>query len=93
MKNSQYTGDLWKIYLISKRKKKNLNENTNKNLYFWWTYDEQEIDLIEVVGNELAAFEIKWGNKTPNVPNAFATAYPQATYKVINQNNYLDFIL
>jgi len=79
--------------LISERKKKNLNENTNRDLYFWRTYDEQEIDLIEVAGDELAAFEIKWGNKTPKVPNAFATAYPQATYMVVNQGNYLEFIL
>ena len=89
----QDVGALWENYLISERKKKDLNENTNKEFYFWRTYDEQEIDLIETAGDELAAFEIKWGNKTPNVPAAFATAYPQATYSVVNQSNYLDFIL
>lgn len=83
---------LWENYLISERKKKNLNENTNKDFYFWRTYDDQEIDLIEIAGDEISAFEIKWGNKTPKVPNAFADAYTQSNYLVVNKNNYLDFI-
>jgi len=88
----QDVGALWESYLISERIKKNLNENTQKELYFWRTYDGQEIDLIEVSGDEISAFEFKWGDKIPNVPQAFATAYPQATYQVVNRNNYLDYV-
>jgi len=89
----QDVGALWENYLISERKKKNLNENTNKDLYFWRTYDEQEIDLVEIEGDEITAFEIKWGNKTPKIPSAFATAYTQSNYLVVNRNNYLNFVL
>lgn len=85
-------GALWENYLISERKKKNLNTGVNKELYFWRTYDAQEIDLVEVDSDTISSFEIKWGNKAPNVPPAFAEAYPQATYTVINQKNYLHFI-
>ncbi len=88
----QDTGALWENYLIGERKKKNLNENTNKEFYFWRTYDNQEIDLIEISGDEISAFEIKWGNKTPKTPNAFAEGYAQSNYWVVNKNNYLDFI-
>jgi predicted AAA+ superfamily ATPase len=85
-------GALWENYLMSERKKKNINAGVNKELYFWRTYNGQEIDLVEVDGDAISAFEIKWGNKIPNVPQAFAEAYPQATYTVINQKNYLQFI-
>jgi len=86
----QDVGALWESYLIGERIKKNLNGNTQKELYFWRTYDGQEIDLIEVLGDEISAFEFKWGDKMPNPPQAFATAYPQAIYQVVNRNNYLD---
>ncbi|MCL2289747.1 MAG: ATP-binding protein [Bacteroidetes bacterium] len=88
----QDVGALWESYMIGERIKKNLNENTGKEFYFWRTYDEQEIDLLEVSGDTIFAFEFKWGDKIPNVPQAFSTAYPQATYQVLNKNNYLEFI-
>jgi len=87
----QDVGALWESYLISERIKKNLNENEGKEFYFWRTYDEQEIDLLEVSGDAISAFEFKWGDKMPNAPQAFKTAYPQATYRVVNRSNYLNF--
>jgi len=88
----QDVGALWESYLISERIKKNLNENSQKELYFWRTYDGQEIDLIELSGDEISAYEFKWGDKMPNTPQAFATAYPKAEYQVVNRENYLDYI-
>ena len=88
----QDIGALWENYLLSERIKKNLNENLDKELYFWRTYDGQEIDLVETQGDEITAFEFKWGDKTPPIPSAFTTAYPTTTYQVINRSNYLKFI-
>jgi predicted AAA+ superfamily ATPase len=89
----QDIGSLWENYLISERVKKNLNANHNKELYFWRTYDGQEIDLLEVDGNNIAAFEFKWGDKIPKIPEAFAKNYLQSTYQVVNKTNYLNFVL
>jgi predicted AAA+ superfamily ATPase len=89
----QDIGAIWENYLIGERIKKNLNEKTGKEFYFWRTYDGQEIDLIEVEDDKISAFEFnKWGNKMPNVPAVFARNYPQAKYQVVNRDNYLDFI-
>jgi predicted AAA+ superfamily ATPase len=88
----QDIGSLWENYLISERVKKNLNTNVNKDLYFWRTYDGQEIDLIEISGDEVAAYEFKWGEKQPKIPFAFSQNYPQAKFQVVNRNNYLEFI-
>ena len=88
----QDVGALWENYLISERLKKNLNERKDSMLYFWRTYDGQEIDLIEVYNGEIGAFEFKWGHKQPEIPVAFAQNYPYAKYHVVNKNNYLEFI-
>jgi predicted AAA+ superfamily ATPase len=88
----QDIGSLWENYLISERIKKNLNANVNKDLYFWRTYDGQEIDLIEVAGDEITAFEFKWGEREPKIPPAFSQNYPQAMFQVVNRKNYLEFI-
>ncbi|MDR2907129.1 MAG: ATP-binding protein [Bacteroidales bacterium] len=85
----QDIGKLWENYIISERMKKNLNENSDKNLYFWRTYSKQEIDLIETDGDKISAFEIKWGDKQPKTPSSFSESYPQATFEVVNRGNYL----
>ncbi|MDR0403705.1 MAG: ATP-binding protein [Treponema sp.] len=88
----QDTGALWENYLTNERLKSACNTRNAAGLYFWRTYDQQEIDLVEESGRNLSAFEFKWGDKKPKIPAAFAGAYPQASYQVINRENYLDFI-
>jgi predicted AAA+ superfamily ATPase len=82
-------GALWESYLIGERFKNMYNTGALCNFYFWRTYDQQEIDLVEESGGELSAFEFKWGGKSPKIPAAFRSAYPHATYKVINKDTYL----
>ena len=89
----QDTGALWENYLISERRKKMYFHLLPKNHYFWRTYDQQEIDLIEEGNNILSAFEFKWSAGKGRIPGAFAKAYQNASYTVINRDNYLNFIL
>lgn len=89
----QDVGALWENYLLSEKIKTANNHNKVKEFYFWRTYDNQEIDLIEESAEGLSAFEFKWGNKKPSVPVSFSAAYPEASYEVINKDNYLNFIL
>lgn len=85
-------GVLWEAYLISERIKKRENHGERANFYFWRNYSGVEVDLIEEYDGGLNAFEFKWGKKQPKVPKSFAEAYPEATYKVVNQENYLEFL-
>ena len=65
----------------------------NKNFYFWRTYQKQEIDLIEESGGELHAYEIKWSNrKKVKPPKLFLETYKNSDFKVINQENFLEFV-
>jgi uncharacterized protein len=86
-------GALWENYLASERVKfQNYNQKTVSN-YFWRTYDQQELDWLEEIADNLAGFEFKWNeNRKTKIPTAFAKAYPEASFEVINKGNYLDFI-
>jgi len=85
-------GALWENYLIGELIKRNYSLGLGQEFYFWRTYDGQEIDLIVESQNSLLAFEFKWGEKKSKVPSAFAGAYPNASYTVINKDNYLSLI-
>ena len=87
-------GDLWENYLASERVKKQNYQKIKAKNYFWRTYDQQELDWLEETGEALYGFEFKWNEKKKvKIPTAFAKAYPDATFEVINRSNYLDFIL
>ncbi len=86
-------GILWENWIVGERRKKNEYENTFRNQYFWRTYAQQEIDLVEEGDGKLKAFEIKWGDKKPKAPKSWRDAYPDADYAVINRENFQDFII
>lgn len=86
-------GVLWENYLLSEFLKKSLNAVGHEQHYFWRTYDHQEMDLVrENEDGTIQAFEFKWGQKVPRIPKVFAKAYPNATFHVINPENYLNYI-
>lgn len=85
-------GSLWENFLIMERVKKNTYNGLAVNYYFWRTYDQKEIDLIEERGGALYGYEIKWGEKKAVAPKDWSKTYPDANFEVINQKNYLDFI-
>jgi hypothetical protein len=64
------------------------------NLYFWRTYSQQEIDLIEERGRRLDGYEFKWSpNRAVKVPKEWSRTYPEASFTVITPENYQDLIL
>lgn len=94
IENRNDIGALWENYLASERIKKQHYQKIRTKNYFWRTYDQQELDWLEEKGDNLAGFEFKWNeNRKAKIPTAFAKAYPEASYEVINKNNYLEFIM
>lgn len=86
-------GLLWENYLISERIKFQSYTKLFSSNFFWRTYEQQEIDWIEERGDKLHAYEIKLNEKKNyKVPSAWAKAYPDSEFKVINPNNYLTWI-
>jgi len=86
-------GELWENYLMAERMKYLSYSRRYANRYFWRTYDQQELDLVEEEGTELRAYEFKWSEKRAvRAPGGWKRAYPEATFEVITPKNYLDFI-
>jgi predicted AAA+ superfamily ATPase len=87
-------GELWENYLVTERiKLQNYNQKSVSN-FFWRTYDQQELDWLEEENGKLSGFEFKWNeNRKAKIPTAFAKAYPEATFEVINKQNYLEFVM
>lgn len=85
-------GDLWENYLVIERMKRQEYLRETANNYFWRTYTRKELDLVEEQNGQLHGYEIKWGDARPKPPKEWLDAYPQATWSLINKNNYLDFI-
>ncbi len=85
-------GALWENFLFMERIKYNLYHETFKSVHFWRTYSKQEIDFVEAGDGSLAGYEFKWGKKIPKVPSAWKSAYPEATFQVIDPDNFYSFI-
>ena len=86
-------GALWENYLISERKKYNEYNKNWVNSYFWRTKQQQEIDYIEEQNGTLYAYEFEWNNnKKVKLPAKFAEAYPEHKFKIINQENFTEFV-
>lgn len=93
LRTDEEMGLLWENYMVSEVVKNSLNRDGLEKFYFWRTYDKKEIDLLAASpGGAIQAYEFKWGKKKPPVPKSFATAYPHATYHVVNPNNYHEFL-
>ncbi len=86
------TGKLWENFCVSERLKKQTYLETFSNFYFWRTYDQQEIDLVEETDGKLNAFEFKWGDKDVKAPKAFRENYQDADFQTINRINFFEFL-
>ena len=89
----QDMGLLWENYCIYERIKVNNNAQTSASYFFWRTYDQQEIDLIEKRNQKINAFEFKYSDGYKKAPAFFSKSYPNAGFNVVNRDNYLNFIL
>jgi len=86
-------GMLWENFMVMERIKKQHYHKIYSNNYYWRTYDQKEIDLIEERDGKLYGYEFKWKPKKQKVQKAFLTAYPEASVQIIHNENYFDFIL
>lgn len=85
-------GQLWENYVITERIKKQEYRETQSHNYFWRTYDQKEIDWVEEREGKLFGYEVKWRAKAEKPPKEWLETYANASYTIINNNNYLDFI-
>lgn len=86
-------GKLWENFLMTERLKTLDNKRDFVNRYFWRTYDQKEIDLVEEKDGILSTYEFKYSDsKRTKTPKAFLEAYPRSSFQCVNHKNYLSFL-
>jgi predicted AAA+ superfamily ATPase len=86
-------GALWENFIIGERMKHRAYSFIPANAYFWRTYSQQEIDLVEERDGNLFGYEFKWSpQKAVKVPPEWNATYPEAKYQAVTPENYFDFI-
>lgn len=82
-------GQLWKNFMTIERIKYLTYASEVANLYFWRTYSQQEIDLVEERGKQLDGYEFKWSpKKAVKAPQEWINNYPGASFTVVTRENY-----
>lgn len=83
---------LWENYMISERLKYQEYRRISSNNYFWRTYEQQEIDWVEERDGSLFGYEFKWKEEKVKIPTQWKSAYPDASFELINVNNFNEWM-
>jgi predicted AAA+ superfamily ATPase len=83
-------GELFENWFVMERIKCSDNSRRFTGFYFWRTYDQKEIDLVEDLDGHLTGFECKFSPKTKTKPpKDWKEAYPNAGYEVVSSDNWM----
>jgi predicted AAA+ superfamily ATPase len=85
-------GALWENYMISERLKYQEYRRLSSNNYFWRTYEQQEVDWVEERDGSLFGYEFKWKEDKVKIPTQWKSAYPNASFEVINMENFNEWL-
>ena len=85
-------GALWENYMISERLKYQEYKRISSNNYFWRTYEQQGIDWVEEKDGSLFGYEFKWKEEKVKIPTQWKSAYPDASFELININNFSEWL-
>ena len=85
-------GALWENFMISERLKYQEYRRISSNNYFWRTYEQQEIDWVEERDGSLFGYEFKWKEEKVKIPTQWKSAYPDASFELININNFSEWL-
>jgi len=86
-------GMLWENFLFMERLKKRSYDDINANIFFWRTWDQDEIDLIEEREGHLFGYEFKYKSQKKLKISSWQENYPDEPVEVIDSENYPEFIL
>jgi len=86
-------GELFENWFVMERIKLAGNQRRFVGFYFWRTYDQHEIDLVEDIDGTLTGFECKWSPKARvKTPKDWTESYPGAGFEVVTQANWASWL-
>jgi uncharacterized protein len=85
--------ELWRNYVIAERFKWIKMNGIDTDQFFWRSHTRQQIDLIEVSANGMAAYKTDWEKKGKvKIPELFGSYYPESKASFLNKNTYWAFL-
>ncbi|MCF8242541.1 MAG: ATP-binding protein [Melioribacteraceae bacterium] len=87
------TGMLWENLMFIERLKTKEYKRMYRNDYFWRTYDQKEIDLVEEGDGKLFAFEFKYNKTINNPPKLWTQTYGSTFFACVSKENFFEFLL
>lgn len=86
-------GKLWENFIMVERLKMRTYSKLYANQYFWRTWKQNEVDLVEERDGKLFGYEMKWKDKVASAPNEWKETYgDEAEWQVISPANALGFL-
>lgn len=86
-------GALWENFMVIERLKTRSYRSVLARDYFWRTWEQKEIDLIEERGGKLHAYEFKWSPKKNGIaPRVFTDTYPGSEFSIIHPENFTSIL-
>jgi hypothetical protein len=86
-------GALFENWFIMEKIKQAGNTRQPANFYFWRTYDQKEIDLIEERQGRLVGYEMKWSaDKKAAAPADWLHAYQNASFETVHPQNCFGYL-
>ncbi len=86
-------GALFENFLVAERMKKIKYKEISAGSYFWRAYTGGEIDYVESAAGKFSAYEFKYKKDNAKRPKKFFESYDASEFKVINRENFLEFVL
>ena len=75
-------------FFFTERLKRHAFARDDGEIYFWRTRQQHKMDFIEIVNDQIAAFECKAGNRNNSTPlRAFKRTYPRIPVPVASPEN------
>jgi len=89
---------LWRNYMISERVKWIKMNGLERELFFWRTHTNQQMDFIELDGEKMMAYKADPNifsyekRKMAKIPASFESLYPNAKTSVLNKSTFWNFL-
>ncbi len=89
----QDIGSLWENFLVSERVKQLGYQQDRRQIFYWRTTQQQEVDYVEVTDDAIFGYEFKWNPRRKiRFPKTFEKTY-NAQVTGVTRDNFREFVM
>jgi predicted AAA+ superfamily ATPase len=84
-------GAIFENFFIAEKVKEREYSGKKSEIHFWKSRGGSEVDFVEVIGEEIKAFECKW-KEAVSAPRPWMEMYQKASFECINKENIVEHL-